>query len=159
MDTPQEQPTPEPLIQEMDPALKLRIEIGSALGLNVGTPNAKRSVLGKAVEERDELGLWKDPMVYALKDCANCCGRGVVYLRRPIPLAVVMKLVAENPANEALLERKEKVTRTRKKGKVHEDKRVTYWQRQPVPCGCAKNRYDAARGRFARALQDAGIKI
>jgi len=122
----------------------LRTALGATLDLDVGVPNEMVQLVGTAapVQARDALGLLLDPVLYAKKGCKHCEGRGVVFHIQHVPVAVALKLIKENPANEALLQQKEP-------GK--------YYSRSAVKCGCVQSRYVKQYIAFAKALVAAGL--
>jgi hypothetical protein len=120
-----------------------RSAIGSRMGLDIGPPNeAVMLATGKLAQARDALGLKLDPMIYASRKCSHCYGRGTVILVKHVPIAVALKLIKDNPANEALLHQREP-------GKYH--------TRQAEKCGCVQRRYTQRYTEFAEALVKAGL--
>lgn len=123
-----------------------RLEIAEGMRLNVGEPNEYAQLPnGENVRLRDDLGLCMDPMTYASKNCSTCSGRGTYVQRVHVPNHIVLKMVAQNAANEALFEKDMK------------NNAMRYFQRVMKPCGCAHRRYSQRRDEFGKAIVAAGL--
>lgn len=115
-----------------------RSELGKMMGLDVGPPSEMVILAnGQHAEGRDYLGMALDTRLYAKKKCNTCYGRGTVTMSTPIATATALSLIAENPANEALL---------------HQRELGKYSARSAVMCSCAKHRYRKLHAQFANSL-------
>lgn len=120
-----------------------RSALAKTMGLDVGPPNEKVQLAnGAVVEGRDDFGLLKDDVRYASKNCNHCYGRGVVVTSVPVAMDRALRLIADNPANEALL---------------HQAKPGKYTARKASMCICAQRRFTKKREEFLKLLVREGL--
>lgn len=89
------------------------------------------------VEATDDLGLITAPDAYASRKCKTCNTRGTITLSIPIDEARAKRLIADNPANEALL---------------HQKTPGRYEVRRETMCGCARTRHNKMHSAFGDLL-------
>ena len=138
-------PPEEPPKVEVDLALhqEQRSALGKQMGLDVGPPNEKVVLANSRVTNlRDGLGILLDARVYASRKCNTCYGCGVVTATTHVSDADAKKMLAQNPANEALL---------------HEREPGKYDVRTARMCNCSRKRYDKLHDAFLEALHRAGL--
>lgn len=119
-----------------------RSELGKQMGLNVGQPNEMVTINGREMEARDDVGILLSTDLYAKRSCRHCYGRGHVTTVQPVPTSTALKLIAQNPANEALL---------------HQSEPGKYSARSERMCDCAKRRYKQKHALFVQALLKEGL--
>lgn len=120
-----------------------RSALGREFGLDVGPPNETVTLANaQTVAARDKFGLLLDTRKYASRKCNSCYGRGTVTVVHPVPIAHALKLIAENPANEALL---------------HQRSPGKYETHNATMCACARMRYRKTADAFARVLVQRGL--